>query len=109
MGAELPVRITAMYDFVNAINVIHSGQFAKRNCRSRMSQATFSFDEKSSFSSKAFMRSINAGGGTRTHTRLPPTDFESASSTIPTHRLTFKDDSIDSFFLQEKDNGLQRI
>ncbi len=81
MGSELPVRITAMYDSVNAINAIHSGQFAKRT----------------------------AGGGTRTHTRLPPTDFESASSTIPTHRLTFKDDSIDSFFLQEKDHGLQRI
>ena len=27
-----------------------------------------------------------AGGGTRTHTSVTPTDFESASSTIPTHR-----------------------
>jgi alkylhydroperoxidase/carboxymuconolactone decarboxylase family protein YurZ len=29
-----------------------------------------------------------AGGGTRTHTVLPPADFESATSTIPSHRLT---------------------
>ena len=27
-----------------------------------------------------------AGGGTRTHTMSPPKDFESSSSTIPTHR-----------------------
>ena len=27
-----------------------------------------------------------AGGGTRTHTVLPPTDFESVTSTIPSHR-----------------------
>ena len=27
-----------------------------------------------------------AGGGTRTHTMLPPTDFESVTSTIPSHR-----------------------
>ena len=80
MGFELPVKEMAMYDSMNDINVIHSGQFAKRT----------------------------AGGGTRTHTRLPSTDFESASSTIPTHRLTFKDDSIVVFFLQEE-NGMQRI
>lgn len=27
-----------------------------------------------------------AGGGTRTHTVSPPTDFESVTSTIPSHR-----------------------
>ena len=27
-----------------------------------------------------------AGGGTRTHTESPPADFESATSTIPSHR-----------------------
>ena len=27
-----------------------------------------------------------AGGGTRTHTVSPPADFESATSTIPSHR-----------------------
>ena len=27
-----------------------------------------------------------AGGGTRTHTESPPADFESAMSTIPSHR-----------------------
>ena len=32
------------------------------------------------------MRLKNAGGGTRTHTVLPPTDFESVTSTIPSHR-----------------------
>ena len=30
-----------------------------------------------------------AGGGTRTHTMLPPTDFESVTSTIPSHRHNF--------------------
>ena len=30
--------------------------------------------------------SSGAGGGTRTHTELPPADFESATSTIPSHR-----------------------
>ena len=29
---------------------------------------------------------IGAGGGTRTHTVSPPTDFESVTSTIPSHR-----------------------
>ena len=29
---------------------------------------------------------ISAGGGTRTHTVLLPTDFESVTSTIPSHR-----------------------
>ena len=29
---------------------------------------------------------FGAGGGTRTHTMSPPKDFESSSSTIPTHR-----------------------
>ena len=29
-----------------------------------------------------------AGGGTRTHTMLPSADFESATSTIPSHRHT---------------------
>ena len=29
-----------------------------------------------------------AGGGTRTHTESPPADFESATSTIPSHRRT---------------------
>ena len=31
---------------------------------------------------------FGAGGGTRTHTVSPPTDFESVTSTIPSHRLT---------------------
>ena len=31
-----------------------------------------------------------AGGGTRTHTVSPPADFESATSTIPSHRHTVK-------------------
>ena len=31
---------------------------------------------------------FGADGGTWTHTELPTTDFESASSAIPTHRLT---------------------
>ena len=30
--------------------------------------------------------SYGAGGGTRTHTESPPADFESATSTIPSHR-----------------------
>ncbi len=30
--------------------------------------------------------SYGAGGGTRTHTMSPPTDFESVTSTIPSHR-----------------------
>lgn len=29
---------------------------------------------------------FGAGGGTRTHTESPPADFESATSTIPSHR-----------------------
>ena len=31
-------------------------------------------------------RYYGAGGGTRTHTMSPPTDFESVTSTIPSHR-----------------------
>ena len=31
-------------------------------------------------------RYFGAGGGTRTHTMSPPTDFESVTSTIPSHR-----------------------
>ena len=31
-----------------------------------------------------------AGGGTRTHTMSPSADFESATSTIPSHRLIVK-------------------
>lgn len=31
-----------------------------------------------------------AGGGTRTHTMLPSADFESATSTIPSHRHAMK-------------------
>ena len=31
---------------------------------------------------------FGAGGGTRTHTESPPADFESATSTIPSHRHT---------------------
>ena len=30
-----------------------------------------------------------AGGGTRTHTESPPADFESATSTIPSHQQNF--------------------
>ena len=32
------------------------------------------------------IRAFGAGGGTRTHTVSPPTDFESVTSTIPSHR-----------------------
>ena len=32
-----------------------------------------------------------AGGGTRTHTESPPADFESATSTIPSHRPILRD------------------
>ena len=35
---------------------------------------------------KAGLVHYGAGGGTRTHTVLPPTDFESVTSTIPSHR-----------------------
>ena len=34
-------------------------------------------------SEKAYFAQLSTGGGTRTHTRLPSTDFESVASTIP--------------------------
>ncbi len=34
---------------------------------------------------------IGAGGGTRTHTMSPSADFESATSTIPSHRRDDKE------------------
>ena len=45
---------------------------------------------------------MTAGGGTRTHTRLPSTDFESASSTIPTHRHDLMIIPQREFFYKEK-------
>ena len=48
---------------------------------------------------------VTAGGGTWTHTWLPTTDFESASSAIPTHRhklSTVVYTIINLWFLQEK-------
>lgn len=41
---------------------------------------------------------FGAGGGTRTHTMLPPKDFESSSSTIPTHRQKRVRENPDSFY-----------
>ncbi len=38
---------------------------------------------------KAGLIHYGAGGGTRTHTVSPPTDFESVTSTIPSHRREF--------------------
>ena len=43
-----------------------------------------------------------AGGGTRTHTVLLPADFESATSTIPSHRRTDSEYITESGKFQEK-------
>ena len=39
-----------------------------------------------------------AGGGTRTHTVSPPADFESATSTIPSHRLVLQNSLVGENF-----------
>ena len=39
-----------------------------------------------------------AGGGTRTHTESPPADFESATSTIPSHRLVLQNSLVGENF-----------
>ena len=43
-----------------------------------------------------------AGGGTRTHTESPPADFESATSTIPSHRRTSSEYITEGGKFQEK-------
>ena len=48
-----------------------------------------------------------AGGGTRTHTVSLPTDFESASSTIPTHRHFLDSQTIIHTFLKKASVFLQ--
>lgn len=45
-----------------------------------------------------------AGGGTRTHTELPPADFESATSTIPSHRHILSRNSQNSHRREQGDN-----
>ena len=47
---------------------------------------------------------FNAGGGTRTHTPLRATDFESASSAIPTRRLNH-----DSSIITEKTKSVYNL
>lgn len=42
-----------------------------------------------------------AGGGTRTHTELPPADFESATSTIPSHRPILRSSAVGENFREE--------
>ena len=42
-----------------------------------------------------------AGGGTRTHTVSPPADFESATSTIPSHRPILRSSAVGENFREE--------
>lgn len=42
-----------------------------------------------------------AGGGTRTHTESPPADFESATSTIPSHRPILRSSAVGENFREE--------
>ena len=45
--------------------------------------------------------SSGAGGGTRTHMELPPADFESATSTIPSHRPILRSSAVGENFREE--------
>ena len=49
-----------------------------------------------------------AGGGTRTHTESPPADFESATSTIPSHRHILSRNSQNSHRREQGENSLQK-
>lgn len=49
-----------------------------------------------------------AGGGTRTHTVSPPADFESATSTIPSHRHILSRNSQNSHRREQGENSLQK-
>ena len=42
-----------------------------------------------------------AGGGTRTHTMSPSADFESATSTIPSHRPILRSSAVGENFREE--------
>ena len=48
------------------------------------------------------------GGGTRTHTESPPADFESATSTIPSHRHILSRNSQNSHRREQGENSLQK-
>ena len=50
-------------------------------------ERALTFTKKSEQAIQSLLRR-GAGGGTRTHTESPPADFESATSTIPSHRRT---------------------
>ena len=49
-----------------------------------------------------------AGGGTRTHTMSPSADFESATSTIPSHRHILSRNSKNSHRREQGENSLQK-
>ena len=49
-----------------------------------------------------------AGGGTRTHTMSPSADFESATSTIPSHRHILSRNSQNSHRREQGENSLQK-
>ncbi len=51
---------------------------------------------------------LGAGGGTRTHTVSPPADFESATSTIPSHRHILSRNSQNSHRREQGENSLQK-
>ena len=48
------------------------------------------------------------GGGTRTHTMSPSADFESATSTIPSHRHILSRNSQNSHRREQGENSLQK-
>ena len=50
-----------------------------------------------------------AGGGTGTHTVSPPADFESATSTIPSHRHILSRNSQNSHRREQGENSLQNL
>ena len=49
---------------------------------------------------------LGAGGGTRTLTVLPPTDFESVTSTIPSHRRIADEYISSTGKIQEETDGI---
>ena len=62
-------------------------------------ECDLTFEKKSEQAICSLLRR-GAGGGTRTHTESPPADFESATSTIPSHRHLLNHDTMPAAGMQ---------
>ena len=88
------------------------GENCGENCKKQGEMDAFhGRKEETPDASNAEVSSVSvdgAGGGTRTHTVSPPADFESATSTIPSHRHILSRNSQNSHRREQGENSLQK-